>query len=174
MKIESTAFTAQHMHDFLDELLLAERDSLVARLEAAGERLRHLAGRVPEGASEGDGWTAHEVLAHIAVLSKFYGVLVYRIGSGALTELDLLGNVNLRDVAGEQLARVAPAELVEMALADQRRTAGYLRGAGADALQRQATLSSGGTMSASEIARLPLVAHLESHLAQLEALVDPA
>ena len=167
MKIESPTFTAERLDGFMEELLLAERDSLVERLEAAAGRLRELAARVPAGGSDDPDWNAHEVLAHIAVLSKFYGMLTYKVGTGALTELDLVGNVNLRDVLGRQLTETPPAELAEMAEADHRRTAAYLRGASAEELQRSAALTHGGRFTALEIARLPLVAHLEQHLRQL-------
>ena len=173
MKIESPTFTAGQLEGFMEELVLAERDSLVERLEAASGRLGTLAARVPAGASEDPDWNPHEVLAHIAVLSKFYGMLTYKIGTGAMTELDLIGNVNLRDVLGKQLTEMEPAELAAMAAADHQRTAAYLRRATREELERSVALSHGGRLSAFDIARLPLVAHLEQHLRQLErALPD--
>ena len=169
MKIESTEFTVEQLDDFLGDLVLAERDTLVERLEAASGRLGELAARVPPGSTDEATWNAHEVLAHIAVLSKFYGMLAYKIGTGAMTELDLLGNVHLRDVAGKQLVEMQPNELAAAAQADHRRTAEFLRSATREQLERTADLSHGGTISALEIARLPLVAHLEQHLRQLAA-----
>src|SRR5205823_4905023 len=107
-------------------------------------RLGELAARVgDQPAGDDTGWNPREVLAHIAVLSKFYGMLTYRIGSGQLTELDLLGNVNLRDVLGEQLAREDPSTLVEMARGDHRRTVQYLRGADAASMRRECVVDGG-------------------------------
>src|SRR6266849_9248040 len=103
MKIESTAFTQADLQGFLDEMLDRERMLLADRLERASERLSALGPRI-KAAAGGDEWSDHEVLAHIAVLSKFYGVLVHKITSGQVTEVDMLGNTNLRDVAGEQMA----------------------------------------------------------------------
>lgn len=171
---ESAAFTVDDLESFLAELVLTDRDALVARLEQAGRRLQTMAARVPGGAGADPEWNPHDVLAHIAVLSKFYGVLVHRVASGAMAELDLLANVNLRDAAGAQLAATGAAELAAMALADQRRTADYLRGLDATELRRAATLTHGGSLAAIEIARLPLVAHLEQHLDQLESLLQTA
>ncbi len=109
------------------------------------------------------------MLAHIAVLSKFYGMLTYKIGSGQMTELDLLGNVQVRDVLGEPLAQRPPAELVEMALADHRRTVEYLRSADARAMRRECVLDGGrAVMRAEEVAREALVGHLELDVEQLE------
>jgi len=167
MKIESTEFTATDVQGFLDEMLDHERTVLADRLEKASERLARLAPRVEAGHG-GDAWSAHEVLAHIAVLSKFYGVLVHKISSGQLTELDLLGNVNQRDVMGAQMAEIAPSELLQMALADHARTLKLLRATEAGSLRREAKLEDGRTISADQIARLPLINHLELHVDQLE------
>lgn len=167
MKIESTAFTAADIATFMQELLEHERLMLAERLERASDRLAALAPYVHAGHGA-EIWSAHEVLAHIAVLSKFYGVLVHQISSGKVTELDLLSNVNLRDVTGERLAELDPAELMRMALADQARTVKLLRSTDALALRRRARLEDGSTISAEEVARLPLLNHLEGHIDQLE------
>ena len=177
MKIESTAFTRADVEQFLDVLLDHDRQALADRLEKASARLAELAPRIKAGPGENDGlalagrspeWSNHEVLAHIAVLSKFYGVLVHKISSGQMTEIDLLENVNLRDVVGEQMAQIEPAELLRMALADQARTLKLLRTVEPVSLRREAKLENGVMMSAVEVARLPLINHLEMHVDQLE------
>lgn len=167
MKIESPDFTLADVDSFLNEMQDHDRKLLADRLEAASGRLQRLGARVEAGGGEGE-WSNHEILAHIAVLSKFYGVLVHRISSGKMAELNLLENVNLRDVAGEQMAQLDPAELLRMALADQARTIQLLRSVDASALRRTATIEDGRTMSAEEVARLPLINHLEMHVDQLE------
>ena len=167
MKIESTEFTATDVQGFLDEMLDHERTVLADRLGKASERLARLAPRVEAGHG-GDAWSAHEVLAHITVLSKFYGVLVHKISSGQLTEVDLLSNVNLRDVVGAQMAEIAPSDLLQMALADHARTLKLLRATEARSLRQEAKLEDGRTISADQIARLPLINHLELHVDQLE------
>ena len=170
MKIESTAFTRSDVERFLDEMLDHDRQLLADRLEKASARLAELGPRVSAGRGEGE-WSQHELLAHIAVLSKFYGVLVHKISSGQMSEIDLLENVNLRDVVGEQMAQIEPAELLQMALSDQARTLKLLRGAEPASLRRQAKQENGELISAIEVARLPLVNHLEMHLDQLERAV---
>jgi len=167
MKIESPAFTRTDVEQFLDEMLDHDRHALGDRLEKASARLAELGPRVKAGRGESE-WSEHELLAHIAALSKFYGVLVHKISSGQMTELDLLENVNLRDVVGEQMAQIEPAELLRMALADQVRTLRLLRTAGASSLRRTAKQENGELISAIEVARLPLVNHLEMHVEQLE------
>jgi hypothetical protein len=167
MKIESTAFTRPDVEKFLDEMLDHDRHLLADRLENASARLAALGPRIKAGGGDGE-WSQHEVLAHIAVLSKFYGVLVHKISSGQMSEIDLQQNVNLRDVVGEQLAQIEPQELLRMALADQARTLKLLRTVEPSSLRRKAKLETGETMSADEVARLPLVNHLEMHVDQLE------
>ena len=170
MKIESTAFTRADVEQFLDSMLDHDRNLLADRLEKASARLAELGPRIKAGGG-GDEWSQHEVLAHIAVLSKFYGVLVHRISSGQMTEVDLQENVNLRDVVGEQMAQIEPSELMRMALADQARTLKLLRTVEPSSLRRKAKLENGEMMSADEVARLPLVNHLEMHVDQLERML---
>jgi hypothetical protein len=166
MKIESTAFTQADLDNFLDELLDHERMALADRLENASARLAQIAPRIEAGHGA-EAWSDHEVLAHIAVLSKFYGVLVHRISSGQITELDMLGNTNLRDVAGEQMAEIEPSELLRTTLADHARTVKLLRSVDATSLRREAKDSSGRSVSAEFLARFPLINHLEEHVDQL-------
>jgi hypothetical protein len=167
MKIESTSFTRADVEQFLDSMLDHDRTVLADRLEKASARLAALGPRIDAGRGETE-WSNHEVLAHIAVLSKFYGVLLHKISSGQMTELDLQENVNLRDVVGDQMAQIEPGELLRMALADQARTLNLLRTVETSSLRRKARLENGEMMSAEEVARLPLVNHLEMHVDQLE------
>jgi hypothetical protein len=170
MRVESAAFQPADVERFLDEFLEVEREDLVRRLEAASNRLAKLAPLIPPGAAPGSGgWNAHEVLAHVVALSKLYGMLTYKIGSGALAEFDLMSMVNQRDAAQAALAELGDPELLAMAQADHRRTLDYVRGASAADLQRRCRLGLGREMSAGEVLRLPLVAHLEQHVRQLEA-----
>jgi hypothetical protein len=168
VKIESPSFTQSDLDQFLDGQLDRERMHMADRLERASERLAAIAtGIQAETGADGD-WTDHEVLAHIAVLSKFYGVMVHKISSGQLTEVDMLANTNLRDVAGEQMAAMSPADLLQMIRADHARTAKLLRTVDAASLRRGATLPSGETVTAEFLARYPLINHLEEHVEQLE------
>jgi hypothetical protein len=170
MKIESTTFTRSDLEQFLAEMLDHDRLALAGRLEKASARLAEIGPRVKAGRGDGE-WSEHELLAHIAVLSKFYGVLVHKISSGQMTELDLLENVHLRDVVGEQMAQIEPAELLHMALSDQARTLKLLRSTGASSLRRTAKQENGEPITAEEVARLPLINHLEMHVDQLERAV---
>jgi len=167
MKIESPGFTQADVDRFELELKDHERKALADRLEKASARLAAIGPRIVM--SHGDErWSAHEVLAHIAVVSKFYGVMVHKISSGQMSELDVLNFVNMRDIAGEQTAQQDPADILRAALADQARTLKLLRSVDAVALSRTVKLQDGSIVSAEQVARLPLINHLESHIEQLE------
>ncbi|HEY1455652.1 MAG TPA: DinB family protein [Candidatus Dormibacteraeota bacterium] len=175
MKIESPSFTLDDIHSFMSSYREHERDLLADRLQAVSERLTLLEPLIGTSRQAGEEWSAHEVLAHIAVVSKFYGVVVHRIATGQVTDLDLLESVHMRDVAGEQMAKLETAELLKMAVADQERTLKTLRSADTESLQRSARIADGMAMTAEEFARLPLIGHLEMHVDQLERLLagDP-
>lgn len=171
MKIQN-GFTMADVHEFMAGYRERERDLLVERLERISKRLAEVGPKVRVETSEDEQWNAHEILAHIAVVSKFYGVMVHRIAGGQMTDAGIVDSVNLRDVAGRQMAELAPDELVRMAVADQERTIRTLREASPESLLRRARLDDGTTMTAEEIARLPLVSHLEAHTADLERMVS--
>jgi hypothetical protein len=173
MKIESTDFSWADLDNFINDLVDYDRRLLADRLDRISERLGELGSRVEDGAVEGTArWSAKEVLAHITVLSKFYGTLTYLIGSGRLPEFDLLANVSQRDVIGATMAHLPASQLVQMAQADHSRTAEYLRSADPAAMRRRTSLGDGNTFSAREMAALPLCAHLELHLQQLERALE--
>jgi hypothetical protein len=168
MKNESTAFTETDLQSFLEEMIDHDRVALADRLQRASERLAEYGQLVTAGHSDNEGaWSAHQVLAHIVVLSKFYGVIFHKVSSGKMTELDLLNNVGLRDAMDEQMVQLEPKELVRMALEDHGRTMQALRSADAAAMRRVVKMEGGEAMTAEEVARLPLISHLELHIDQL-------
>jgi hypothetical protein len=168
MTEESTTFTATDLQGFLDEMVDHDRLMLADRLQRASERLAEYGQLITAGQGDhGAAWSAHEVLAHIVVLSKFYGVIFHKVSSGKMTELDLLNNVGLRDAMDEQMAQIEPKELIRMALEDHQHTMKALRAADAASMRRVVKVDGGETMTAEEVARLPLISHLELHIDQL-------
>lgn len=151
-----------------------DRKVLADRLERVSTRLADVAAKVKPGRGDGREWSDHEVLAHIAGLSKYYGVMVHRIASGQISELSVLEAVNSRDAAIHQFSDLEPAELLRMALADHQRTIKTLRTSEPSALRKAFRIDDGSTMTAEELARLPLVTHLESHVDQLERSIGRA
>ena len=172
MKIESPAFTVDDVKSFMDVYLDRERSILADRLQQASDRLSALGPRVKAEPGNEDGWNAHEMLAHLAVLSKFYGVLVHRIATGKPLNLNLLEAVHMRDNAGEQMSQLEPAELLRMTVADHERTIKALRSADPNSLRQPADLGDGISMTAEEVARMPLISHLEMHIDELEEMLN--
>ncbi len=162
------------MRAFLDEVTEHERQRLIDRLQASSAALAAQVKRGVNTSANGEArWSGHDVLAHIAVLSKYYGMLTYQVGSGKVSEVDLLQAVRARDIAGEQLGRLSDSELLAVIDGDHQRTIAFLKSADAAAMHRRAELYPGFSMSAFELASLGLCAHLEIHLAQLEATRQP-
>ena len=163
MEIESVQFTRADLEAFADELVEHERVALADRLERDSARLAELAAQLDESnarrARDG-GWSAHEILAHIAVFSKFHGMLTYKVGSGQFTEIDLLGSVQQRDTAGARMAALLLPELLQAIQSGHRHTVEYLRSADATAMKRRVDIGD-ASLSADEIARLFLCAHLD-------------
>ena len=168
MKLESLSFDQARLDEFLRDQMEHDRGLLVRRLELAAERLAELSTKVPGAGAEGEDWNAREVLAHIAVLSKFYGVAAKRIAEGAWTQIDLLAMVTQRDVAGEATAKLPVDEIAAMAAGNLGKTLEFLRGADVESLYRRATVAEDRTLSAEEFLRLALCSHVETHLDQLE------
>jgi len=168
MEIESTAFTIADLNGFLDEMQDHDRHVLAGRLERASRRLGEIGARVKPGRGDGKEWSDHELLAHITTLSKYYGVLVHRVAGGQIAEVNLLDSVHARDIAIDQAAEQAPSDLLQMALTDHERTIKTLRSADPGALRRSVRIDGEASMTAEELARLPLISHLETHIEQLE------
>jgi hypothetical protein len=171
MKIESPTFTIEDLKGFLDTYVDRERNILADRLKQSSDRIAALAPLIKSERSDREEWTAHELLAHIAVLSKFYGVLVHVIARGQPPTTDIMEAVQLRDAMGHQMSLLEPPDLLRMIVADHERTIATLRTVAPADLRRPAELGDGITMTAEDIARLPLVSHLELHVEQLEKLL---
>ena len=173
MKIESPAFTMDDIRTFMSGYRDRERNLLADRLQRVSERIAELGPTVQRAIDDEHAeWNAHEILAHIAVVSKFYGVLVHRIASGKLDDMNLLEAVNMRDAAGKQMAELDPEELARIAMADQQRTIKTLREMDSDSLRKSARVDGGTSMTAEEVARMPLVSHLEMHVEQLQQMLS--
>ena len=165
--MESTSYTQADLETFYDELFDHERHALAERLEEVSARLARVGPRIKAGRGDQE-WSDHEVLAHIAGLSKFYGVMIHRISGGKLTEVDLLGGTNLRDATIANMSEIEPAELLQATLADHARTVDLLRTVEASSLRREVKDVGGRSYSAEFLARYPLINHLEQHVDQLE------
>src|SRR5260370_2860179 len=170
MKIESTSHTQADLQSFYEDLFERERTVLADRLERVSARLEKIGPAIKAGPGDSDDsvWSDHEVLAHIAGLSKFYGVIIHRISSGQVDEVDLLSGTNLRDAAVEQLAQVEPSELLRNTLADHARTVKLLRTVEAASLPRAVRDCGRASRTPHVLARYPLINHLEDHLDQPE------
>ncbi|MHB8507471.1 MAG: DinB family protein [Candidatus Dormibacteria bacterium] len=171
MKNESRAFTAADVPRFFDELRLEEAANLADRLRAGSARLQQLAARVPEDGGQAEGWNAKEILAHVAVFSRAYGVFAYMIARGRLPQLELAAVINQRDTFGEEMVKRSVAEIVGEAVEQHQKTLAFLEKATPAQLAAECRVED-GTVTPELLIRLPLVAHLEQHLRHLEAELE--
>lgn len=167
MQKESASFTAADVPRFLDEIAEYEVRTWIRRLQAVDARLRELAPRIADETSEAADWNPKEVLAHIAVLSQAYGVFAYMIASGKLTELALKDVITQRDDFGAAVAAKPVAEIIEDIEKHHRRTAAFLEKATLAQLRAECRIED-GLVTPESLIRLPLLAHLEQHVEQLE------
>ncbi|MEA2645216.1 MAG: hypothetical protein QOE92_299 [Chloroflexota bacterium] len=173
MKQESSEFTSADVPRFFDQLLEIDMRQTAARLEAASDRMQELAARIPDTRSGDAEWNAKEVLAHVAVLSRAYGVFAYMIANGRLREMDLGAIISQRDAYGEELAARPIPEIVAEAVKQHQRTLKFMASATTEQFKTRAKTEH-GDIPVDHILRLPLVVHLEDHLDQIERLLDGA
>lgn len=168
MQTESATFTAADLPRFFDEILAWDVRATAERLRRASDRMRELAQRIPDDApNPSDAWNAKEVLAHIFVLSRAYGVFGYMVAKGRLGDLKLEDVITQRDVLGAETAAKPVREIVDDTVKHHERTLKYLSEATSEELRRTVKIEH-GDVAAEYLFRLPLVAHLEQHLDQME------
>ncbi len=164
---DSSTFTAADIPRFFDEIFRWEMEQVAARLRRASTRVQELAAKIPDTPRSDGEWNAKEVLAHIAVLSRAYGVFSYMIATGRVTEIPLGEVINQRDLEGDKYMAMPASEIAAEAVKQHARTLRFLAGATLDQLRRECRIE-GGVMTAEHVIRLPLLAHLEQHVEQLE------
>jgi hypothetical protein len=168
VKTESTAFTAADVPHFFDEILMVDVRHTIGRLREGSERLKALAPRIADERGSDDEWNAKEILAHIAVLSRAYGVFAYMVAKGRIDQLSIGDVISQRDIVGEEMAQKTVQEIVGEAVRQHDRTLAFLESATPDELKRTVKTET-ASMTVDHLIRLPLIAHLEQHLDQLEA-----
>jgi hypothetical protein len=173
VKLESPAFTKSDFERFQAEVGDIEKWSVINRLRGASGRMLELAARVPDEPPTNDGeWNAKEVLAHIAVLSKGWGVLAYLIAKGRMPEVEAVTLVTQRDPLAAELLPLSPEKIAGEAATAQQRTVAYLERAPMEEFTAPVRWELGAT-TADHIFRTILVGHLEMHLSQLERMLQP-
>lgn len=167
MREHSSTFTAEDIPRFFDEIFEWDMHHTADRLRRASARVQELAARVPETPRADAAWNAKEVLAHIAVLSRAYGAFSYMIAAGRVTEVTMGEVINQRDVEGDKYMAMPASEIAAEAVRQHQRTLKFLETATPEQLRRECRVE-GGSMTAEYVVRLPLVAHLEEHVEQME------
>jgi hypothetical protein len=107
------------------------------------------------------------------LVSQVLGWATWAVASGEEDEITIMSFLSLRDVAGQGFAKVSAQELLEIAQDEHLSLMEYLCMADAEALARRAKVGP-FELSAEEIGRLLLCAHIELHIEQLESALGAA
>ena len=160
-------------HATAETLAARERVGLAKRLRAATAEIRRLAPLVSSERSEeqSEGWTAIEVLAHIAVLSGSFTTLALKAAAGQEANGELLEQIRARDVITPEFAKLPAEHLAQLAETYVDRVIRFLETPEPAAFGRPIRVAGDWLLSVDEVIRLGICAHLEMHIGQLTAAV---
>lgn len=168
MKIESTEFTTEDIHGFVDDYLETERKLLLARLREIITQTEALLPSLESPAeSSGESWNAIETLAHMATTSNFFGWLVHEVATKEEVDTSgILEMIKLRDIVTTDAVQLPPEALVKQLRDNVEKTIEFVETVPYADLRKTFDYV-GRTMSAEDILRIPLCGHLESHIEQM-------
>lgn len=170
MKIESTQFTDEVFDSFVTDFFDVERRILLDRLRNIVTTVNELVPSIKEGTSGQDNWSATETLAHMATSAQFFGWLVHEIATKKDVEIDILDTLRIRDIAVSEAAKQPAAELARQLKDSITLTSKFVESVAFDDLRTPFKYLS-REMTAEDLVRIPLCAHLESHVEQIRRAV---
>jgi hypothetical protein len=172
MKMESVEFTDETIDGFIGDYFEVERKLLIDRLRRVLDETDELAQSIkPTEEGSGDSWNALETLAHMATTAQFFGWLANQVASKKELEGNLIEMLKLRDVVSNDAAQMPVDELVTELHKQVDQTISFLETVDYDDL-RTPFQYVGRTMTAEDLVRVPLCAHLESHVAQMREAIS--
>lgn len=167
MATESEAFTATDVQGFVTDYLEREKQHLIQRLRTISDQVSALAAQVGSADGVDQGWNALEVLAHMATSSQYFGWMANRVIKGEDTG-EILQMLQMRDTATQQAVTQGAEELAAQLAKNLARTIGMIEVA--DPMDLRKTFDYVGVpMSAEDLVRIPMCAHLETHIEQMKA-----
>lgn len=170
MKLESIEFTDETIDGFIGDYFESERKLLIDRLRRVLDETDELAPSIKPSDSPDNSWNAVETLAHMATTAQFFGWLASHVASKKEMEGSLTEMLKLRDVVSNDAAQMPVEELVNELRKNLEQTISFLETVGYDDL-RTPFQYVGRTMTGEDLIRVPLCAHLESHVAQIREAV---
>lgn len=166
MKVESPEFTEADIAGFLTDYYEHERGLLITRLERIMEETEALIPSIKsQTASNGDSWNAVETLAHMATSSQFFGWLANEVSQKGDETGDPIEMIRMRDIVGNQAAELPVEELAKLLQENLERTIKFIEKVPYEDLRKSFNFV-GTRLSGEDLIRIPLCAHLESHIEQ--------
>lgn len=170
MKLESSGFTKEEVQSFVTDYFELEKTKLVERLKKIADDVDGIAGSISSQAASADGWNPREVLAHMVTSSQYFGWLAYQIAGKKQDPGNILEMIRMRDDVTGQAAESSVEVLTQQLRENVERTAGFLEKVSLNDLRVRFDYV-GIELTVEDLIRLPLCAHLESHVTQLRRSV---
>ena len=169
MKVESPEFTEAEIDGFVTDYFEDERRGLIRRLEKIVEETDALVPAI-QGREQtpDDSWSAVETLAHMATTAQFFGWLVHEVVTKKEIDVDIVGMIKLRDIVTNDAADLPPKDLAGQVRQNIERTIHFIKDVPYDDLRVRFQYV-GRELTAEDVIRIPLSAHLESHIRQMKA-----
>ena len=174
MKIESPSFTLTDLRRVVgDELAEIERRSVITRLRNASARMLAVAPRIPDSNPRTTASGMRRRCSHTSRWRQKDGRDRLLVAVGRMPELDGQQVIVQRDPLGMEMVAHEVDEIAREAAHAHERTLAFLERATLEEFYRPVQWEL-GTASAADLFRLMLAAHIEQHVAQLEAALGSA
>lgn len=166
MKLESPRFTEEQVQSFVTDYFDLEKANLVQRLKKIAEDVEAIAGSISPQGDPADEWNPRETLAHMVTSSQYFGWLAYQIAGKKQDPGNILEMLRMRDEVTGQAAESSVEVLTQQLRENIERTAGFIEKVSLSDLRVRFDYV-GVELTVEDLIRLPLCAHLESHVDQM-------
>lgn len=166
MKLESPQFTEEQVQAFVTDYFELEKANLAERLKKIADEVEAIAGSISHQADSSDEWNPRETLAHMVTSSQYFGWLAYQIAGKKKDAGDILEMLRMRDEVTGQAAELSVEVLTQQLRENLERTAAFIEKVSLNDLRVRFDYV-GVDLTVEDLIRLPLCAHLESHVDQM-------
>lgn len=166
MKVESPGFTREDVQSFVTDYFDHEKGRLVERLKKIADDVDSLTDSSSDDSDEN--WSSAEILAHMVTSAQYFGWLAHQIAAKKQDPGDILEMLQMRDVVTDQAAQQPMDVLAKQLRENLERTIGFIEKTPIDDLRMRFDYV-GRELTVEDLLRIPLCAHLESHIDQMRA-----
>jgi len=166
MKDESTGFTREDVQAIVSDYFGHEKEKLVDRLKKIADDVDELTASITSQGGSPAEWSPVETLAHMVTSSQYFGWLAHQVAVKKGDSGDIFEMLKMRDAVTSQAAD-QPADVLSKQLRDNlERTSAFVEKVSVDDLRTKFDYV-GRELTVEDLIRIPLCAHLESHIDQI-------